>query len=278
MINTYDLKSFIITAKYLHFTKAAKELGLSQPALSHSIKRLEEEVGEILFLRRKDGIILTRAGNYLLKKGESILLEIEEISLNLNEQKKEKVQTLSLGLHPSVGTYTLPFILGQMSTFKLSLTFDLSRVVTNLVQEGKIDCALAINPYPHSNLVISEIGDDHFQIWCHTKKFNSDYLFYDPQLHQSHFLLRQLEKKGIKFKYIIEVSNLELIAQLIYDGLGVGLLPSKVIKNHYPKITKIYSAEIKPFIDKICFVYSIENKYNENIKAFKNQLSSHFKK
>jgi len=278
MINTYDLKSFIVTAKHLHFTKAAKELGLSQPALSHSIKRLEEELGENLFLRRKDGIILTKAGLFLLKKGESILLDIESISHGLNEHKNQAIRNLSLGLHPSVGSYTLPYILGQMPNFQLNLTFDLSRVVTNFVEEGKIDCAIAINPYPHSNLIISELDDDHFQIWAHAKKYNPDYLFYDPQLHQSHFLLRQLDKKGIKFKHTIEVSNLELIAQLVYGGRGVGLLPHRVIKNHYPQSTVIYSSKIKPFIDKICFVYSIENKYNENVKAFKTQLSAHFKK
>ena len=57
MINSNDLKSFLTTANTLHLTRAAKELGLSQPALSHCIKRLEAEVGEELFLRRKDGLI-----------------------------------------------------------------------------------------------------------------------------------------------------------------------------------------------------------------------------
>lgn len=277
MINTYDLKAFIVTAKKLHFTKAAKELGMSQPALSHSIKRLEEEVGESLFLRRKEGILLTKAGLFLFKKGNNILLELEEITYGLSDQKNEAIKSLSLGLHPSVACYTLPFILGEMPNFQLDLTFDLSQAVTSLVQQGKIDCALAINPYPHSNLIISELGEDQFSTWINAKKFNSDFLFYDPKLNQSHFIIRQLDKKGIKFKNIVEISNLELLSQLVYEGQGVGILPSRVIKNHYPEKTKLFSSKIKPYVDKICFVYSVESKYNENIKAFKNQLSSHFK-
>ena len=278
MINTYDLKTFIVTAEQLHFTKAAKVLGMSQPALSHSIKRLEEELGETLFLRRKDGILLTKAGSYLLKKGISILQEIEDIPNILHDQKTLEAKSLFFNVQPSVEIYTLPFILGQMLDYKISLTFDLSRNVTSFVQEGKLDCALAINPYPHSNLIINEVGIDHFQVWIHSKKTHADFLFYDPNLHQSHFLLRQLDKLGIKFKNIVEISNLELIAQLVYDGIGAGLLPSKVINNQTTQKTKIYSNKIKPYVDKICFVYSMENKYNENIKAFKIKLSSHFKK
>jgi DNA-binding transcriptional LysR family regulator len=80
MINSSDLKSFLTTANRLHLTKAAKELGLSQPALSHCIKRLELEVGEELFLRRKDGLILTKAGEYLLLKGQKICDDLDSVS------------------------------------------------------------------------------------------------------------------------------------------------------------------------------------------------------
>jgi DNA-binding transcriptional LysR family regulator len=276
MINSNDLKSFLITAKTLHLTKAAKDLGLSQPALSHCIKRLEAEVGEDLFLRRKDGLILTKAGQYLLNRGQSVIDELNSISYYLETGKDELKKTISLGLHPSVGSYTLPFIMKEVKEFELNLHFGLSKDVTAMVQNGKIDCALAINPYPHSNLVINTIGEDDFQLWCHKKTYDDSYLFFDPQLHQTHFLLRQLEKKGLKFTHHVEVSNLELIAKLVYEGSGVGILPARVIKNFYPKETVIYSKQIKPFLDRICFVYSAENKYNVHIREFKNKLQSLF--
>lgn len=276
MINANDLKSFLATAKTLHLTKAAKELGISQPALSHCIKRLEEELGETVFLRRKDGLILTKSGLYLLSHGQKIIDELQSISRYIQTGKKEDKKYLSLGLHPSVGTYTLPFIMKDTNNFNLSLNFGLSREVTAMVQEGKIDCAIAINPYPHSNLVINTLGEDEFQLWKNKKECDQTHLFFDPQLHQTHFLLRQLEKKGIKFTHHVEISNLELIAKLVYEGNGVGILPSRVIKNYYPTETVIYSKEIKPFSDRICFVYSMENKYNVNIKEFKNRLKSFF--
>ena len=276
MINSNDLKSFLTTAKTLHLTRAAKELGLSQPALSHCIKRLEAEVGEELFLRRKEGLILTSAGSYLYNKGQKVLDELNSISHFFKTGNEEQKKSLSLGLHPSVGAYTLPYLMKETKDFSLNLHFALSREVTALVQSGKIDCALAINPYPHSNLVINALAEDEVHLWRNKKTFDKDYLFFDPQLHQSHFLLRQLEKKGIKFANHVEISNLELIAKLVYEGAGVGILPSRVVKNYYPKETVIYSKEIRPFLDRICFVYSLENKHNLNLKEFKNKLQPLF--
>jgi DNA-binding transcriptional LysR family regulator len=271
MINASDLKSFLTTAKVLHLTKAAKELGMSQPALSHCIKRLEAELGDEVFLRRKDGLILTKTGQYLFNKGQKIIDDLVSISTYVETGKEEK-KSLSIGMHASVGAYTLPAILKEVEGFDLNLNFGLSREVTSWVQEGKIDCAIAINPYPHSSLIISPLGDDEFQLWCRKKDFDQNYLFFDPQLHQTHFILRQLEKKGMKFTHQVEISNLELIAKLVYEGSGVGILPSRVIKNFYPRETQLYSKDIRPFIDRICFVYLMENKHNLHLKEFKNQV------
>lgn len=174
MINSSDLKSFLTTAKTLHLTRAAKELGLSQPALSHCIKRLELEVGEELFLRRKDGLILTKAGLYLFNRGQKVIDELDTISQYLQTGKEEEIKTLSVGMHPSVGSYTLPFIMKEIKEFNLNMHFGLSREVTAMVQEGKIDCAIAINPHPHSNLVIGQLGQDEFHIWKNKKENNQD--------------------------------------------------------------------------------------------------------
>ncbi|MGZ3787678.1 MAG: LysR family transcriptional regulator [Bacteriovorax sp.] len=269
MINSNDLKSFLVTAKTLHLTKAAKELGLSQPALSHCIKRLEAELGEELFLRRKDGLILTKSGEYLLLKGQKICDELEGVSAFLKTGGALARQTLTMGIHPSVASYSLPQIMKELKNIKLNFRFGLSREVTDWIQEGKVDCGIVINPYPHSNLVINQINQDKVTLWGHKKLSKADKLFFDPQLHQTHSILRQLEKKGIHFEHHYAISNLELIAKFVYEGIGVGILPEKVVKNYYPDLTKIYSSEIKPFLDQICFVYSMENKGLEALAQLK---------
>lgn len=272
MINANDLKSFLITAKTLHLTKAAKELGISQPALSHCIKRLEQEVGEELFLRRKDGMKLTRSGEYLLLKGQKICDELDGVSHYLKTGREGPRKTLTLGIHPSVASYCLPQTIKELKNIEFNFRFGLSREVTEWIQEGKVDCGIVINPYPHSNLIINQIDQDNVTLWGHKKITKADKLFFDPQLHQTHSILRQLEKKGIQFKHQFAVSNLELIAKFVYEGTGVGILPEKVVKNFYPELTKVYDSSVKPFQDSICFVYSIENKGLETLTQLKSVM------
>ncbi len=277
MINSTDLRYFLSTAQHLHLTRAAKALGISQPALSHCLKRLEAELGDGLFLRRKNGLILTEAGQYLMLSGQKIVDDLEAVATYISTGKKLENRTLHLGLHPSVGSYVLPELYKNSGNIKLKFSFGLSKLVTQMVQEGKLDCAIAINPYAHPNLVISPLADDQFNLWAPKKNVASEKnLFFDPNLEQSQFIIRQLDKKNIKFDHFIEIPNLELIAKNLYEGVGCAILPSRVVHGHSEeaKLVKLYSQEIKPFKDKICFVYSEENKYKEELRNLKTTLSA----
>ena len=59
--------TFLKVAEYLNFTKAAEALYMTQPAVSQQIKQLEEEVGAKVFIRNKNGLILTQQGEIVLK-------------------------------------------------------------------------------------------------------------------------------------------------------------------------------------------------------------------
>lgn len=272
MINTTDLRYFLKTAQELHLTKAAKILGISQPALSHSLKRLEEELNNSLFLRRKKGLILTDAGLFLRDQGQRIIEDLDSAANFLLSGKKSEHKTFSMGLHPSVGGYVLPFLYKLEMDIKLNYSFGLSREVTQMVMEGKLDCAIAINPYAHPNLIISSLSEDQFTLWSPKKKgHNTKNLFYDPNLYQSHFILRQMEKKGIRFENTVELTQMDLMARLLYEGAGSAILPAKVVnaQSESAKNVKEHTNEIKPFKDRICFVYSEESKYKDELKKIK---------
>ena len=79
------LKVFCEAAECLNFSKAAAALGISQPAVSKHIAKLEEELGCALFVRYDKSIILTEKGEQLLKIARSILDKYSEIdSLKIN--------------------------------------------------------------------------------------------------------------------------------------------------------------------------------------------------
>ena len=101
--NLYNI--FYITAQYNSFSKAAKIINLTQPAVSYSIKRLEESLNTKLFDRTNSGIRLTTAGKTLLyyvdKANSSILSGIKIIG----ELNNGEIDELNIGVPTHVGTY-----------------------------------------------------------------------------------------------------------------------------------------------------------------------------
>jgi len=74
-----QLRTFSVVAKTLNFTRAAERLNLTQSAVSHQIKSLEQELGEPLFIRGKQGVRLSRAGLAVLEQAARILEAADEL-------------------------------------------------------------------------------------------------------------------------------------------------------------------------------------------------------
>ena len=75
----WQLRTFCEIADTLNFTKASEKLHLTQSAVSHQIKALEDELGVSLFIRAKRGVLLTDAGKAALEHAKRILSEAEEM-------------------------------------------------------------------------------------------------------------------------------------------------------------------------------------------------------
>lgn len=65
-MNTVQLECFVAVAEYLNFSKASRSLKITQPAVSHQIQTLEEELGVKLFNRTSKSVILTQEGSRFL--------------------------------------------------------------------------------------------------------------------------------------------------------------------------------------------------------------------
>lgn len=97
-MNIPQIRYFVTAAQLQNLSKAAESLHLSQPALSKSIAKLEEELGTPLFVRNGKRIILNQAGQRFLESARVILRNLDGALLDLEEQAAGTIARISIGL------------------------------------------------------------------------------------------------------------------------------------------------------------------------------------
>jgi LysR family transcriptional regulator, cell division regulator len=278
MIGQTELNYFLEVSKTLHISRAAERLGITQPALSQSIKKLENEVGHDLFLRTKKGVILTPAGHKLVEKTQDLLNQWSRIIDSVHEEVSEVSGQIKLGCHTAVAQYTLqsflPGLLKEYSRLEIQLHHGLSRHMTEMVISSKIDVAISVNPVAHPDLIIKEICRDQVTLWKSKNCLNDDVLLMEPNLLQTQDILGKLAKKGIHFPRKVETTSLEIMASLMNAGAGVAILPERMTQLF--KNDKFYRIPDAPvFEDRICLVFRQEFRKTERGRAFIDFLTKH---
>src|SRR5437868_13164763 len=112
-LNSRQLRAFVTLVRTGSFTLAAKELYLSQSAVSHSMKALEQDVGCRLLDRVGKTVLLTQAGEQLLQRTEKILREMGEARQELHHLSKWGKGRLRIGASTTACQHILPAVLGQ---------------------------------------------------------------------------------------------------------------------------------------------------------------------
>lgn len=256
-----EIEYFLEVSRTLNITRASERLGVSQPTLTLSLKKLEDRLGAPLLVRKKSGVEMTRFGFQFQNEAKILLEQWERIRSVATREEQGLRGRYTIGVHPSVGIYALPktlrALLAANPDLEIQLVHDLSRKVTEQVIRSKVDLGVVVNPIAHPDLVIQEWGTDEVTLWKSSTLKNADVLVYDPELKQAVTLLEKLAKAGIRFKREVHSGSLEVIRALTESGVGVGILPSRVAALAQPKLT-LFKAGAPKFEDRICLVYRPE--------------------
>ncbi|MCB0416701.1 MAG: LysR family transcriptional regulator, partial [Bdellovibrionales bacterium] len=278
---------FLEVAHTLNISRAAERLGISQPTLSIAIQRLESNLGLALLVRTKSGVKLTHAGRKLSHQVQGLMREWERIQNEALKDEDELRGRYTIGCHPSVALYALPLFLPKLMRenpeLQIRLTHDLSRKITEDVISFKIDFGLVVNPWEHPDLVIKPLVRDEVKVWTgpqgnslNDPSSGHAVLMCDPDLAQTQSLLQQLQKKGRRFQRILHSPNLEVIAVLVAEGQGVGILPGRVAG-------RIPSMKLKPlpdspkFIDKHCLIFRADAQKSRASRSIARFIEAEFK-
>jgi DNA-binding transcriptional LysR family regulator len=165
-----------------------------------------------------------------------------------------------------VALYTLEHFLPKLNStypdLELSLKHGLSREITEQVINWKIDFGIVVNPKHHLDLVINELCKDKVTLF--SSGGNKNTLIFDPNLKQTDAINKKLQKSSLIFEKEITSENLEVVAKLTSLGIGIGILPARVAKQH-KNLKALKDAPY--FIDRICLIYRKEKQKSMSSKT-----------
>jgi DNA-binding transcriptional LysR family regulator len=252
-----DVRYFLEVAEVGTITRAAERLGIRQPSLSAAMQRLERRLGCELLLRSKTGVELTRRGRLLAARGRAFLSQWDALEDSVVREGEEPAGRFTIGCHVSIAAHwlprTLPAMLARWPRLELSVVHELSRRVNDLVVSHELDFGLVVNPLRHPDLVVHELATDVFTAWGRGPGY-ADTVLYDPDLLQAQSILRQLQRRGVRFRRSVTSSSLELLARLAAQGAGTAILPTHLAERTRPALRRP-TGDAPSVLDSVCLVY-----------------------
>jgi DNA-binding transcriptional LysR family regulator len=240
----WQLNTFRVVAKTLHFTKASEELKLTQSAVSHQIKSLEEDLGVRLFSRDKRHISLTSQGNRVLDYANKMLNQIDIMKREIEENKESLQGTLKIVAVPR--SLNSPFSQikhdFQSKYADIDLRFEAvleSEAVFENIRKGISDIGFTTKnedfgdllPIPWGKFeMLFVVGKKH--PLAYKKEVSLDQLKEDEWVlfEEDSWLRRRTNEifsnHNFKPRKISESNDGAVVSSLIKDGVGVGFLPS----------------------------------------------------
>lgn len=239
-----SLQSFLQVAQARSFSKAAALLGVTQPALSRQMQRLEEEVGQSLLHRDGRGIALTEAGRIFLVRARAIVDEMQGARSELANLRGEPRGTVTIGLPPTLSQALLPGMVRRIRSayprIHLRVMQALSGELNEWLRDGRIDAALmaqtAAKQSPHSEVLAVE---DQYLICPGAEQTPRDIPLaelakVDLVLPSSGHGLRTVVEEaardeGVELKVVLEIDSLPALVRMAEEGIACTVLPRYVV-------------------------------------------------
>ena len=157
-----QLRYFLKVAEHGNFTRAAEQIGISQPALSRSIARLEQELEQPVFERQTRGLKLTEAGVLLQGRAQQIVTLVEDTRAEITDDGVSgRVRVAAI---PTIAPYFLPDVLRQFSdkfpAAVVSVQEDTTDHLLKAVSDGAVDVAVLALPLEARYLDIVELLEE----------------------------------------------------------------------------------------------------------------------
>jgi len=242
-LDSRQLHAFTALARRGSFTLAAKDLFLTQSAVSHAIKALEDDVGCRLFDRVGRRVLLTQAGEQFLRHAEKILREMEAARVGLETLTKWGHGRLRVGASTTACQHILPTVLRE---FRQSYPRCVIRIEPgdhhlqlDLLRGGHVDVAVIIEP-PAASLTeftFVPLFQDEMRFlvaplhpWAQAAQAPRESIeaetlvLYNKTSHTFRLVSDYFREEKVALNNFIELGSMEAIKALVKIGLGAGVI------------------------------------------------------
>lgn len=160
-ITMAELYYLSVLAEVRHFGKAAGICGISQPALSVAVKKLEADLGTMLFERSRGNLQVTPFGSQVVEKARAVLEQVAAIEDLASTAKDPLAGPLGLGALPTLGPYWLPQAIPLLRNLAPNLSLYLEEADSSdlgkKLRSGEIDIALISTPFTEPDVVVQPL-------------------------------------------------------------------------------------------------------------------------
>ena len=234
-----ELRYFTQVARAGSFSRAAALLNVTQSALSRQLKKLEDELGVLLLVRRSDGVEVTKAGSLLLTQADDLIRHLGTIVDLVRDREETFTGHLVLGLPPTAGLLIAPKIFASFQTRWPYATLHIREGISSSLEEWlidrRVDIAVLHNPLPLDGIEIVTILHEHMVLACapaapQQVRNKGSVRFRDlgdvplilPSLPHSN--RRLVERTAIQYatrlNIVLEVDSVPLIKVMVKSGFG----------------------------------------------------------
>src|SRR6201982_1984959 len=251
------IRSFLSLAKTLNFSRAAKVVHCSQPALSLQIQALENEIGVKLFERDRRKTVLTAAGAAFQREATGGLAQLEQGIQNARLAAEGKLGVVRLGFVSTAGHSLIPKLINQDRAKDPLVEFSLRNILTAdqgpMLEEGSLDLGFLRMPFSSGpNLEVAPIHQEEFVLVVPSSHALArkpavrlrdtaceTYVLYDrahaPGFHD--FVLGILNRAGVIPAVSQVAGEMPTLISLVASGAGISLLPESAVKNSKAAVT-----------------------------------------
>jgi DNA-binding transcriptional LysR family regulator len=248
-MDLYRLRSMVVLAEQRHFGRAARVLGMTQPALSKQVALVEDELGAPLFLRGRGGVEPTAVGRAVIERARPILTQMERLVLDAKRTARGETGLLRLGVGVTTAGLAARVVVElrrQVPGVAVEVQDMSTPAQLTALDAGSIDLGFVRLPAParfqvrpilsDELIAITPLGPGRPGAWR-----EADFVLpprdESPTYHEH--ILRVCGDLGFRPRVVQEPRDLLTIVAMVESGFGVTILPVSALERLRARVKRV---------------------------------------